>query len=169
MVRAVRLNPSRHQFYAIVEREPTFDRIAPGISNFRQITGTGQRDRAVVAMFVVHQFRPVRLLLINPRFPESFWSVRWALANILPRKRAINPPLGLATLAALYSPASQVEIVDENVEALSLDPDIVDICAKAVQFPANRNRSRVLPSAGPLRGGGRKLRLAVPGGLCGPD
>jgi len=25
----------------------------------------------------------VRLLLVNPRFPESFWSFRWALENIL--------------------------------------------------------------------------------------
>lgn len=45
--------------------------------------------------------RPVRLLLINPRFPESFWSFRWAVQKVLPGKRAINPPLGLATLAAL--------------------------------------------------------------------
>ncbi len=43
----------------------------------------------------------MRLLLINPRYPESFWSFKWAVDGILPSKRAINPPLGLATLAAL--------------------------------------------------------------------
>jgi hypothetical protein len=43
----------------------------------------------------------VRLLLINPRFDESFWSFRWALEEILPGKRAVNPPLGLATLGEL--------------------------------------------------------------------
>jgi radical SAM superfamily enzyme YgiQ (UPF0313 family) len=82
------------------------------------------------------QSRPVRLLLINPRFPESFWSFRWALQNILPDKRAINPPLGLATLAALCPPTWQVEIIDENIEAVPLDPqtDIVGICGMAVQF-----------------------------------
>ncbi len=80
--------------------------------------------------------RPVRLLLINPRFPESFWSFRWALENILPDKRALNPPLGLATLAALCPPAWQVEIVDENIEPVPLHPqaDIVGICGMAVQF-----------------------------------
>ncbi len=81
--------------------------------------------------------RRVRLLLINPRFPESFWSFRWALENILIDKRAINPPLGLATLAALCPPAWQVDIVDENIEPVPLHPqaDIVGICGMAVQFP----------------------------------
>jgi radical SAM superfamily enzyme YgiQ (UPF0313 family) len=79
---------------------------------------------------------PVRLLLINPRFPESFWSFRWALESILPNKRALNPPLGLATLAALCPPTWQVEIIDENIEPVPLHPqaDIVGICGMAVQF-----------------------------------
>ncbi len=78
----------------------------------------------------------MRLLLINPKFPESFWSFRWALNEILPAKRALNPPLGLATLAALCPPHWQVEIVDENVEPLPLAPqaDIVGICGMGVQF-----------------------------------
>jgi len=84
--------------------------------------------------------RPVRLLLVNPRFPESFWSFRWALEEILPRKRAINPPLGLATLAALCPPHWDVTIVDENVESIPLAPraDIVGICGMGVQFPRQR-------------------------------
>jgi radical SAM superfamily enzyme YgiQ (UPF0313 family) len=78
----------------------------------------------------------VRLLLVNPRYPESFWSFKWALTEILPDKRAINPPLGLATLAALCPPDWHVEIVDENVEAVPLDPrvDIVGVCGMGVQF-----------------------------------
>ena len=59
--------------------------------------------------------RRIRLLLVNPRFPESFWSFRWAVERVLPGKRAVNPPLGLATLAALCPPHWDVEIVDENV------------------------------------------------------
>lgn len=43
----------------------------------------------------------MRRLLINPKFPESFWSFKWALENILRGKRALNPPPGLATRAAL--------------------------------------------------------------------
>jgi radical SAM superfamily enzyme YgiQ (UPF0313 family) len=78
----------------------------------------------------------MRLLLINPRYPESFWSFKWAVESILPAKRAINPPLGLATLAALCPPHWQVEIVDENVEAVPLDPeaDIVGVCGMGVQW-----------------------------------
>ncbi|MGQ0525490.1 MAG: radical SAM protein [Betaproteobacteria bacterium] len=77
-----------------------------------------------------------RLLLINPRFEESFWSFRWALRELLPEKRAVNPPLGLATLAALCPPHWQVEIVDENIEPVPLRPDadLVGVCGMGVQF-----------------------------------
>jgi radical SAM superfamily enzyme YgiQ (UPF0313 family) len=80
--------------------------------------------------------RPIRLLLVNPRFPESFWSFKWALEEILPGKRAINPPLGLATLAALCPPHWTVEIVDENVESVPFAPDadLIGVCGMGVQF-----------------------------------
>lgn len=81
----------------------------------------------------------MRLLLINPRFPESWWSSRWAI-DILPGKSALVPPLGLATLAALCPPDWQIEIVDENVEPIPLEPavDIVGVCGMGVQFPRQR-------------------------------
>jgi radical SAM superfamily enzyme YgiQ (UPF0313 family) len=81
-------------------------------------------------------FSPVRLLLISPKFPESFWSFRWAVDRVLPNKQAINPPLGLATLAALCPPHWQVTIVDENVELAPRSPeaDIVGVCGMGVQF-----------------------------------
>jgi len=77
----------------------------------------------------------VRLLLVNPRFDESFWSFRWALREILPGKRALNPPLGLATLAALCPADWQVQIVDENIEPVPLEPraDIVGVCGMGAQ------------------------------------
>ena len=80
---------------------------------------------------------PLRLLLINPRFPESFWSFRWAVDQILAGKRAVNPPLGLATLAALTPPHWKVEIVDENVESVPYAPlaDVVGVCGMGVQHP----------------------------------
>ncbi|MGZ5474624.1 MAG: radical SAM protein [Thermoanaerobaculia bacterium] len=82
----------------------------------------------------------MRLLLINPRSPESFWSFRWALDRILPGKRAVNPPLGLATLAALCPESWEVSIVDENIEAVPLDTDadIVGVCGMGVQFTRQR-------------------------------
>jgi len=78
----------------------------------------------------------MRLLLINPKYPESFWSFKWAVDRILPGKRAINPPLGLATLAALCPPTWEIEIVDENVESLPLAPaaDLIGVCGMGVQF-----------------------------------
>ncbi|MFQ5936732.1 MAG: radical SAM protein [Acidiferrobacterales bacterium] len=84
--------------------------------------------------------KPIRLLLINPRLPESFWSFRWAVDKVLSGKRALNPPLGLATLAALCPADWQVEIIDENVEPVPLQPDadLIGICGMAVQFRRQR-------------------------------
>jgi radical SAM superfamily enzyme YgiQ (UPF0313 family) len=78
----------------------------------------------------------LKLLLINPKFPESFWSYKWAIDNFLPSKRTLNPPLGLATLAALCPADWEIEIVDENIETLPLQPkaDIVGICGMSVQY-----------------------------------
>lgn len=82
----------------------------------------------------------MRLLLINPRAPESFWTFRWAVDRVLPGKRAVNPPLGLATLAALCPPHWEVEIVDENVEPIPSAPkaDLIGVCGMGVQFPRQR-------------------------------
>ncbi|HVT45513.1 MAG TPA: radical SAM protein [Thermoanaerobaculia bacterium] len=82
----------------------------------------------------------MRLLLINPRAPESFWSFRWAVDHVLPGKRAVNPPLGLATLAALSPAGWEIEIIDENVEPIPREPqaDVIGICGMGVQFPRQR-------------------------------
>jgi radical SAM superfamily enzyme YgiQ (UPF0313 family) len=82
----------------------------------------------------------MRLLLINPRFPESFWSFKWAVDRVSPGKRAVNPPLGLATLAALCPADWDVSIVDENIESVPVAPaaDVVGICGMGVQFGRQR-------------------------------
>lgn len=82
----------------------------------------------------------MRLLLINPRLPESFWSFKWAVNSILPGKRAVNPPLGLATIAALTPETWEVVIVDENIETVPLAPntDIVGIGGMGVQLSRQR-------------------------------
>ncbi len=92
----------------------------------------------------------MRLLLVNPKFPESFWSFRWAVEEVLPRKRALNPPLGLATLAALCPADWQVTIVDENVEPLPLKPeaDLIGICGMGVQAPRQKQLLRFYGNAG---------------------
>jgi radical SAM superfamily enzyme YgiQ (UPF0313 family) len=82
----------------------------------------------------------MKLLLVNPKSPESFWSLKWAVDVVLPHKRSLNPPLGLATLAALCPQGWEVSIVDENIEAIPLRPeaDIIGICGMGVQFPRQR-------------------------------
>jgi len=82
----------------------------------------------------------MHLLLINPRLPESYWSFKWAVDHVLPGKRALNPPLGLATLAALCPSDWDVEIVDEAVETIPLTTtaDIVGVCGMGVQQPRQR-------------------------------
>jgi hypothetical protein len=94
----------------------------------------------------------MRLLLINPRFPESFWSSKWALAEVLPNKRAMNPPLGLATLAALCPPHWEVEIVDENIEPIPLEPqaDIVGVCGMGVPLITKRSGLSSAPPGAPV-------------------
>ena len=79
----------------------------------------------------------MKVLLINPKVPESFWSFKWAIDKILSSaKRVINPPLGLATLAALCPKDWEVEIIDENIESIPLEPqaDIIGVCGMGVQF-----------------------------------
>jgi radical SAM superfamily enzyme YgiQ (UPF0313 family) len=92
----------------------------------------------------------VRLLLVNPALPESFWSFRWALERVLGGKRSLNPPLGLATLAALCPPHWQVTIVDENVEPLPARPqaDLIGIGGMGVQAPRQKELIRRYREAG---------------------
>jgi radical SAM superfamily enzyme YgiQ (UPF0313 family) len=92
----------------------------------------------------------MRLLLINPRFNESFWSFRFAMTEVVPGKRTLNPPLGLATLAALCPPHWQVTIVDENVEPLPLKPeaDLIGICGMGVQAARQKQLLRYYRGAG---------------------
>jgi radical SAM superfamily enzyme YgiQ (UPF0313 family) len=82
----------------------------------------------------------MKLLLINPRLPESFWSFTWAIENVTREKRAAISPLGLATVAALTPPGWEVEILDENVEPIDWDAaaDVVGVCGMAVQYPRQR-------------------------------
>jgi len=58
----------------------------------------------------------VKVLLIYPEFPDTFWSFKHALKFI--RKKATMPPLGLLTVAALLPAEWQKRLVDLNVTKL---------------------------------------------------
>ncbi len=59
----------------------------------------------------------MRVLLISPQFPETFWSFTHALPFI--RRRAAHPPLGLLTVAALLPGEWELRLVDTNVAELT--------------------------------------------------
>jgi radical SAM superfamily enzyme YgiQ (UPF0313 family) len=77
----------------------------------------------------------MNVLLIYPKFPDTFWSFKYALNFI--RKKAANPPLGLLTVAAMLPDEFQKRLVDMNVDGLTDDDlswaDMAFIGAMVVQ------------------------------------
>ena len=77
----------------------------------------------------------MNVLLIYPKFPDTFWSFKYALKFI--RKKAANPPLGLLTVAAMLPDEFHRRLVDVNVESLTDDDlswaDLAFIGAMTVQ------------------------------------
>jgi radical SAM superfamily enzyme YgiQ (UPF0313 family) len=59
----------------------------------------------------------LKILLVYPRYPNTFWSFRHALKLI--SKKASFPPLGLLTVAAMLPQDWQMKLVDMNVKGLS--------------------------------------------------
>lgn len=77
----------------------------------------------------------MKALLIYPEYPETFWNFRFALRFI--SKKAVYPPLGLLTVAAMLPSDWQKKLVDMNVNALRDEDlrwaDLVCISAMAIQ------------------------------------
>lgn len=63
----------------------------------------------------------MKILLVYPEFPDTFWSFKHALKFI--RKKAGSPPLGLLTVAAMLPGAWELRLVDMNVDRL-MDKDL---------------------------------------------
>lgn len=63
----------------------------------------------------------MNILLVYPRYPDTFWSFRHALR--FTSKKAPFPPLGLLTVAAMLPSGWNKKLVDMNVKALS-DKDL---------------------------------------------
>jgi len=98
-----------------------------------------------------------KILFVYPCFPMSFWS--FGYIKQIGGFTAVMPPLGLAILAALTPPEFDVEIVDENIEAIDFDAecDVVALSAMAIQearlfevADAFRRRGRLVCMGGPI-------------------
>ena len=64
----------------------------------------------------------MRILLVYPRDPDTFWNFRHVLRFVA--KRSAFPPLGLLTVAAMLPEDWELKLVDTNVEPL-VDRDII--------------------------------------------
>src|ERR1041384_2303095 len=58
----------------------------------------------------------MKILLVNPEFPDTYWSFRYALP--FEGKRSVFPPLGLLTVSALLPRSCERRLVDLNIEQL---------------------------------------------------
>ena len=80
----------------------------------------------------------MKVLLVYPEFPETFWSFKYALRFL--GKRSAFPPLGLLTVAAMLPASWEKRLVDLNVRPLrdsDLDwADVVFLSGMLVQAPS---------------------------------
>lgn len=77
----------------------------------------------------------MNVLLLYPEFPDTFWSFKHAVSFV--SKSAVNPPLGLLTVAALLPGRWNKRLVDLNVHPLTANDlawaDLAMISAMDVQ------------------------------------
>jgi len=98
----------------------------------------------------------MKVLLVYPEFPDTFWSFKHALQFV--RKSSSNPPLGLLTIAAMSPAGWEKRLVDMNVTQLSDDDiewaDMVFISAMDIQRKSTHEVARRIRPAGKLIVGG---------------
>jgi radical SAM superfamily enzyme YgiQ (UPF0313 family) len=99
----------------------------------------------------------MRVLLVYPETPETFWSFKHALGLVA--KKAAYPPLGLLTVAAMLPRSWELRLVDLNVAPLTDDQldwaDYVMVSAMLVHKPSvERLALRAVARGKPVIGGG---------------
>ena len=99
----------------------------------------------------------MKLYLIAPKNPESFWTFDRILPSL--RKRCVFPNLALPTVAGLTPPPHEVVLCDENVEAIDFDTDadVVGITGFVIHkrrmfelAEAFRRRGKLVVAGGPF-------------------
>ncbi|MBN1366313.1 MAG: DUF4070 domain-containing protein [Dehalococcoidales bacterium] len=101
----------------------------------------------------------MRILMVYPQYPDTFWSFKYALS--LFSKKAVYPPLGLLTVAAMLPSDWEKKLIDMNVTRLNNDDilwaDYVFVSAMHVQSQSVKevisrcgNLDRKVVAGGPL-------------------
>ncbi|MGH8584067.1 MAG: DUF4070 domain-containing protein [Gammaproteobacteria bacterium] len=103
-----------------------------------------------------HPYR--NILMVYPEFPATYWGMQYFLPLI--GKKAIMPPLGLLTIAALTPASYSIRLVDLNCVPLN-DDDIewADIVCFSAMLP---QKPSLLDTAGRCRRAGKLLVFGGP-------
>jgi len=113
----------------------------------------------------------MNILLVYPKFPDTFWSFKHALKFI--HKKASSPPLGLLTIAAMLPTTWEKKLVDMNVDQLQEKDlawaDMVMISAMTVQRESTQSLIKQARSAGKTIVGGGPLFTMEPETFSGID
>jgi hypothetical protein len=102
----------------------------------------------------------MRILLIYPQFPKSFWSFEKVLELV--NRQVLLPPLGLVTVAGILPQEWEFKLVDRNIRAVTEEEwewaEVVILSAMIVQkkdlLDKFRKRNAVaseLPAVVPIR------------------
>ena len=105
----------------------------------------------------------MKVLLVYPEFPDTFWSFKHALP--FQGKRSAYPPLGLLTVSAMLPGAWKRRVVDMNVQRLKDSDlewaDVVFFSGMMVQGPSMKeaiarakSRGRTVVVGGPITSAG---------------
>ena len=106
----------------------------------------------------------MKILLVYPKYPETFWSFKYALKFI--SRKASLPPLGLLTVAAMLPPDWEVRLVDKNVRKLRdadlLWADYVFLSAMSIQRASTESVIRRCKALGVKMIAGGPLFTSLP-------
>jgi len=106
----------------------------------------------------------MNILLVYPKYPNTFWSFKHALRFIA--KKALHPPLGLLTIAAMLPKEWEKRLIDMNTDAVQ-DRDLswadyVFIGGMAIQRESAKELIARCKEAGVRTVGGGPLFTAAP-------
>lgn len=92
------------------------------------------------------------ILLVYPQFPKTYWGMQYILPLV--GKKAVMPPLGLITIAAMTPQTYEMRLIDLNCELLTEDDlewaEVVCFSAMLPQKPSLFRTAQQCQAAGKL-------------------